>query len=208
MRLRHGGFSLVETIVSIAILAAAITGPLYLAYLGIRSSRDAKNELIATNLAAEALELVQARRNSIAAGTPPTPPSNATWIAPVVTACGGQYGCVIDVTMQDNTGKLLDSAFISCPAGCIGTRDYARMYLRSNSGIYRQSDANNMNPNQWVTTPYRRIVRVSYIADNGSISASPTRQVTATATVSYLRANGTTGVVEIATDLYNWFPQL
>lgn len=207
------GFSLVETIVAVAIIAGAVTGPLYLAYLGIRSGRDAKSELIATQLAAEALELVQAKRNSIGAATQTTTAGN--WISPVVNRCQSaapQFGCIIDAVDTDANGDLQDTAFISCNnAQCrtgVPLRDIAEMYQGEASKFYRQKSGNIPSP-QWTKTPYRRVTTVDYVDPvSGAITTTATNQVRVTSTVTYPRANGSFATVQISTDLYNWFPYL
>lgn len=213
MGARTKGFSLVETIVAITVLTVAITGPIYLAYLGIRASRDAKNELVATQLAAEALEAIQARRNSIAATTDVT---TNTWMSEMLASpagtCDTANGCVVDITQKDMPlGIISANAIVECPnAACITTsgsaKDYGRMYYSAASKFYRQG---NFTPGgTYQRTPYRRIIRMNYVDANGNPTTTATDQVRVTATVTYERPNGFLGSVSISQDLYNWFPRL
>ena len=56
----HGkGFSLLETTIAIAILVAAIIGPMALSSQSIRSASVAKNTVMVSNLAQEGIELVK-----------------------------------------------------------------------------------------------------------------------------------------------------
>ena len=57
--LQAPGFSLLETTVAVAILVAAVIGPLTLASSSIRSSSQAKNNLVAAGLAQEGVELMR-----------------------------------------------------------------------------------------------------------------------------------------------------
>lgn len=59
---KFGGFSLLETLVALAVLNAAILGPIALATSSIRSASLSHNITIASFLAEEAAELVRARR--------------------------------------------------------------------------------------------------------------------------------------------------
>ena len=60
----HQGFTLIETLVSIAILTTAILGPLFIAFQGVKLSYFARDQVIALYLAQEGIEL--ARLNIIA----------------------------------------------------------------------------------------------------------------------------------------------
>lgn len=58
------GFTLVETLVAVAILVAGIIGPLELISRSLHSAPFSKNNLIAYNLAQEGIELVRAIRDN------------------------------------------------------------------------------------------------------------------------------------------------
>ncbi len=51
-----GGFTIVETLVAVTILMIAIAGPLTVATQALHAAQDAKNQMIATNLAQETIE--------------------------------------------------------------------------------------------------------------------------------------------------------
>lgn len=59
----HRGFTLLETIVALTVITAAMAGPISLATRGILSAKFAKNRLVAANLAQEGLELVRKLRD-------------------------------------------------------------------------------------------------------------------------------------------------
>lgn len=50
------GFTIIETLVAVTILMIAIAGPLTIASQSLHAAQDAKNQLIATNLAQESVE--------------------------------------------------------------------------------------------------------------------------------------------------------
>ena len=65
------GFTLLETIVALAILSAAIVGPMSLVSRGISGARISKNRIIASYLAQEGMEIVRGikEQNAIAGNT-------------------------------------------------------------------------------------------------------------------------------------------
>ena len=103
------GFSLIETLVAITILIGAITGPLTLASQGIKAASLFKNQLIASNLAQEGMELVHAKRDSNILG-------GKGWTDTIIDTCGGD-GCYASYTPTDNTPNQI--SFQSCDtSGC------------------------------------------------------------------------------------------
>lgn len=60
----NGGFTLVETLVALAVILAATVGPVSLITRGLSDFSSSKNKLIATNLAQEGIELVRAVRET------------------------------------------------------------------------------------------------------------------------------------------------
>ncbi|MBI2023790.1 prepilin-type N-terminal cleavage/methylation domain-containing protein [Candidatus Giovannonibacteria bacterium] len=95
------GFTLVETIVSIALLTLAITGPLSVATFALRSSSISENEIVAYNLVEEGLEYI---KNKIDTNTFT---SGAQW-RDGLSECESGNGCDIDA---------ISWAIISCPGG-------------------------------------------------------------------------------------------
>lgn len=61
---REDGFTLLETIVALAVILAAVVGPITLITRGIFNFSFAKNKLIANNLAQEGLELMRLVRDN------------------------------------------------------------------------------------------------------------------------------------------------
>lgn len=58
------GFTLVETLVAITVVVTAMVGPLYAVQQSLNASRAAREQLIASSLAQEAVEYVRAIRDS------------------------------------------------------------------------------------------------------------------------------------------------
>lgn len=59
------GFTLLETLVAVFILTLALTGPIYIASLAIRSSVESRDNVSAYYLAEEALEVIRNKRDQI-----------------------------------------------------------------------------------------------------------------------------------------------
>lgn len=104
------GFSLIETLVAITVLIGAIVGPLTLASQGIKAASLFKNQLIASNLAQEGMELVHAKRDSNIL-------DGKGWMDDIIDRidrCGGS-GCYARYTPTDNTKNQIN--FEPCNAG-------------------------------------------------------------------------------------------
>src|SRR3989344_75323 len=107
------GFTLLETIIAISVLTIVILGPLAVATSILSNSSVSSNQVIAYNLAEEAMEFVINERDSnVFEGN--------NWdngFGP----CAGANGCRIDVTTQDIQG---------CGANC------EKIHLNTTSGLY------------------------------------------------------------------------
>jgi prepilin-type N-terminal cleavage/methylation domain-containing protein len=61
---QKSGFTLVETMIAVAILALAVAGPLYTASRAIVAAETARDQLVASYLAQEGIEYVRAMRDN------------------------------------------------------------------------------------------------------------------------------------------------
>lgn len=187
------GFTLIETMVAISILITAITGPMVLAASSIRATRDARNELIATHLAEEGVEVLHNIRDNNVTNYPV-----GSWMRDILPNCSGN-GCVVDVTAQDPVYVWSAAAVIPCTAGCTNE---SQVFYNPNTGLYRQFSSPLGVP--WVKTPFRRIISVVGVDD----PTNPQQQVRILGTVTYLGFGGVLKTLTIDDDLYNWFPPL
>lgn len=61
---KSGGFTIIETLVAITVMMIAIAGPLVVATKGLASAQVAKNQMIASYLAQETMEVVKNERSN------------------------------------------------------------------------------------------------------------------------------------------------
>lgn len=198
------GITLVECIVAVSILAIAISGPMTLASQSLHASRDARDELVATHLAEEAIEVVHSVRDNNSADD--TSNSYLQWMNNIMGSCDVGEGCVIDVTAHKDFPLPAwninpdPRPLLQCPAG--NCSSVSQVYYNPSTGLYRQSLASLTSP--WQKTPYSRSLQVVPVDD----PTTPKRQVRLISTVTYVGYGGKTRTVSVTDDLYNWFPPL
>ncbi|MBI5045972.1 MAG: prepilin-type N-terminal cleavage/methylation domain-containing protein [Candidatus Niyogibacteria bacterium] len=117
----NSGFSLLETLVALAILNAAMLGPITLAYNSIRSASLSHDKTIAAFLAEEAVELVRAKRDAnIYQGS--------NWLDGLLGVCVAGNPCLVDATVDMSTAIRL------CAGNCVVKYQYDAF---TNSGFYK-----------------------------------------------------------------------
>ncbi|MBI2004936.1 prepilin-type N-terminal cleavage/methylation domain-containing protein [Patescibacteria group bacterium] len=123
-----GGFTLIETLVAVLLLATAIAGPLTLASKSLTAALVAKDQIIAYYLAQDAIEYVRFARDTNRL-------SGATWLTGAggtsvginLNPCLGANGCYLDST-QNNP---------AVPTACTTSECLGfPMYYDSTSGKY------------------------------------------------------------------------
>lgn len=88
VKLRRG-FTLVETLIAIAILLVAIAGPMTIAARGLQTAFYAREQITAFMLAQEGVELIRSLRDQDAL-------QHNSWLAGIPSACSGSQGCGAD----------------------------------------------------------------------------------------------------------------
>jgi len=97
---KQGGFTLVEAMVAISILAMSVTGPLLIAQKGIGSAIYARDQITAFYLAQEAVEYIRnVRDTNRIVGT--------SWLTNLDNCTGGKT-CRIDGTILNPVGNAID----------------------------------------------------------------------------------------------------
>jgi len=152
------GFSLVETLVAVAILLVVIVGPMSIASQANSSTTFANQQIIAYFLAQEGLELAQKGRDDLLlpefAAVPLPPASNAGWNA-FVSNSGDFADCfagdVCGLEINDDAGGSVDVRDCSNPSEC-------RLYLSNTAGRSRYTyDDSSGN----VATDYTRTIAMT-----------------------------------------------
>ncbi len=105
-KVMRGGFTLIETLVAVLLLATAIAGPLTIASKGLLAASVARDQITAFYLAQDAVEYVRYQRDS-------NKLSNAAWLAGLAacTSADGSATCYLD-SLVNNPGT---------PTACTGT---------------------------------------------------------------------------------------
>ena len=124
-RNRRKGFSLIETLVAIAVLIMGILGPLTLAQVSLRSFPQVRARIVAVYLAQDGLEAV---KNIAASALIADPSSGLPDFNPA--GCGSANGCYVDTTTMDG----LDLSDFN---GC--TANPPKIKYNSTSGEYNYS---------------------------------------------------------------------
>lgn len=194
------GITLIESIVSIALLSIAVAGPMTLAAHSIKAVGASRAEMIATHLSEEALEVVHSLRDNNSADDSTSDGKN--WMKDIRNTCDSiNNGCVVDLTKHAVNG-VWDTKKVLNKCGGSGCGDKTIVYFNPQTGLYRQSDNPLASP--WLSTQFRRILLTTDIDNPGN----PQRQVRVTSIVTYAGHGGKIQTVNISEDLYNWFPYL
>lgn len=192
------GFTLIETIVSVTILATAIVGPLTLSAKSIQASRGARLQLEATYLAVEGVEIIHSIRNNFSAADGNADRSG--WLgggSPPYIQDECSAGCAVDVTEHGGTAPVWDTRNNRALDTCT-TASQCQIIYNITSGVYRQRGSSGIpGGGTWIVSPFTRTVTVTTV--------SP-RQAHVTSTVTY-ESNGTTRTIVAEDDIYNWFPE-
>ncbi|MEK7118541.1 MAG: prepilin-type N-terminal cleavage/methylation domain-containing protein [Patescibacteria group bacterium] len=199
-RQAQAGITLIESIVSIALLSIAVAGPMTLAAHSIKAVGAARTEMIATHLAEEGLEVVHSLRDNNSADDSTSDGRN--WMRDIRNTCDAvNNGCVIDLT-KHAVNDVWDTKEVLNKCGGSGCGDKTIVYFNTQTGLYRQSDDPLTSP--WISTQFRRVISITDVDNPGN----PQRQARVTSVVTYPDYGGKTQTMSISEDLYNWFPYL
>lgn len=174
------GFTLVETLVAIAIVSISIVGPLYALEKGVIASYAARDKLAASALAQEGVEYVHEIRDSNYLYNLSSPAAPRSWLSGF-DGTGGP-NCF-------NGGKCVIDPVNNTKAACLGTCPVLRL---SSSGVYNQAPASSSN----IASKFTRTVSLTPVGSDG-------REVKVTVTVSW-KTGLVNYAVSVSENLQNW----
>ena len=182
------GFSLVETIVAIAVLSFAMVAPLSLAQRGLSASVYARDQITAFYLGQEAVEYVRNIRdtNNLSGNS-----GGPVWLLGL-EACMDPGVCGVDVT--GTNGEVIDCSAQSSN-DCLLT-------LRSSSGIYgSERDSGGNATSGAADSIFKRKIQIKIVPIGGDDFA----EADITVTVSWMSGVISKTVV-IQERIFNWYP--
>lgn len=166
------GFTLLETLVAVLILATSIAGPLSIASRSLTNSLVAKDQITAFSLAQDAVEYVRFVRDSNRL-------KNADWLTGIgteagidLTPCTDANGCYVDSTMAEPAGQGYGEVPTVCNTTC-PTLYYNSVLARytyntTASGATRTIFTRRILLTSLTATEYRLTVTVSWM-DVGNV---------------------------------------
>lgn len=138
------GFTVLETIIAIAVVSLAIAGATSAVRTGLVGTSIAKEQVKAFYLAQEAIEILRNKRDgNILSNLYGTPTSS--WLQGIAgdgDPCGQQRVCTVDATTLGLSN-----------AGCTGWDSCPYLTQNSTTFLYGYDPS-------WITTPYRREVQI------------------------------------------------
>lgn len=160
----YKGFTLIETLVAIAVLTLAVSGPLLTASRAAIAAETASYQLTASYLAQEGIEYLRAVRDHYyltAYAQNATDLSNTAWndYLAAVSACRSSNGsrtCTLDPRLPMGVGNsLVPCSGNSCgPLYLVGCAQTANGLSCTPPNYYTQSTSAG------VATPYTRVIRL------------------------------------------------
>ncbi len=111
------GFTLIETLIAVLLLATSIAGPLSIASKGITATLVAKDQFIAFFLAQDAIEQVRFIRDSACLTGPLSAAGDCdttVWLASLAN-CTGATGCYFDSLQDPTVNPPVACAVGGCP---------------------------------------------------------------------------------------------
>lgn len=173
------GFSLVETMVAIAIVAITIIGPLYALQQGVVASYAARDRLVASALAQEGLEFVHGVRDNNYLYNLALPATPRSWFYGL-DGTDGSPNCTVGAKCTvDMVTKLVTLCSGSCPV----------LNLAS-TGLYNHAPVSGSN----IATRFTRTVTITPIS---------AREMQVSVTISWVTSK-IPYTMTISANMQNW----
>ncbi|MHB8914153.1 MAG: type IV pilus modification PilV family protein [Minisyncoccota bacterium] len=158
------GFTLIETMVAVTILALAISGPLLAASRAIVAAEVSRDQLTASYLAQEGIEYVRAMRDDEYLKLYSGSDTSAAWgnFLNVISSCRPTVVSLAQACSFDPVGTGGVPSLSSCSAGVC-----PQLHL-ANNGQTNYYTTNPSAPNIIPTTAFTRTIRVVDASTNGA----------------------------------------
>ena len=193
---REAGFTLLETVVALAVILAAVVGPVSLITRGLVTFSFSKNKVIASNLAQEGLEIVRlVRENNVACDTQNGP---AVWQWNRDPEGGMLTRVRAGVDMESFTTISCGPSVITTPrlsVSCSSPLLYENDSLLDNYGTYGYRSG--------VATSFFRCVEITSPPDAPDTDIPASAQMDVISTVTW-NERGTDRSVVLRERLYDW----
>lgn len=192
------GFTLVETMVAVAILAVALVGPFVAIRTSLTASYIARDQLIASSLAQEGMEYIRSIRDNNYLNN-----RSGGWLDGITayTSCySSSLGvapsgfCAVDPSRGDIHTDSPNHSAMQHYSGAITSVPYLKL---SETGLYNQQPTSATNPD----SRFRRGVQITALR-NDPVTGSPI-EVRVQVVVSWV-AYGQTHSVVVTDNLHDW----
>ncbi|HUO56284.1 MAG TPA: prepilin-type N-terminal cleavage/methylation domain-containing protein [Candidatus Paceibacterota bacterium] len=178
------GFTLIETLVALLLITVAIIAPMSLVTQSLLAAYYARDQITASNLAEEGIELIRSARDDAVLST--AEGNTVDLLGPILSAC--TTACYIDTTKQDNPPVIVPCASGGCP----------KLNVNSSLGLYGYSSGDG-----WSPSDFTRTITVQSIRTDANNNNS-TEEIKVTSIVSWKTINFQTQGVTLSENMYNW----
>lgn len=212
------GFTLVEVMVAVAILAVSIAVAISIVPSGLNAARHARNQITASYLAQEGMEMVRNNRdNGMIFESPGFPGVSTRWLEHVDDAGNGGRSIFDCLNVKCGTNAFLPPGYgvtlYSCPlSGCDKLR-----YIDTPSGgrIYGYGSPFDSSP----VSIFTRTVEITEIPHNFPSSGGPVlinasglsednpdhSEIAVTVTVTWSDGGGSSKSIVVRENMFNWW---
>lgn len=196
MNMKTNGFTLIEMMVAVSIIAIAVTGPLMAASRAYFSAQNAQEQVIASYLSQEAIEFARFKRDSVFLQEYGTKGGDTTdawnnFLSEIHSDGCDTHACTYDTTTMQG--------FASCSGG--GDGNACDSLSLAGSGVEKLYTQNTQLSGA-VATPFTRAVRFyKVVPATGAFTNATEVRVTATTT---WQSHGRTFTAAVSDTLTPW----
>lgn len=201
------GITLIETMVAVTVLTFALGGPYVLASQSLQAAGYAREEVLASRLGEEALEMVHSIRDNFAVDGNNWGGAGATAWNTLISNCVSN-ACALSMPQQGAGGSGVAStiwntaAVIPCGAATCASSVAKDVYLNPTTGVYAQFSA--VPGAAWAKETITREITLAPIT---LPSGGQTGEYTITVTVNY-QAGRVAKTIKVRDTIRDWFPRL